>query len=253
MQKPPISETEIEARIAPHLDELLKLWWAEQGAIKTRDLALMASVLLFPREQALRVLDLCCGPGDAGRAVHGEFPNAHVDGIDRDAFLAAICRSVNRKKGIPGKTVVRDLTEQRWNSDLSGEYDVVATVNALHWFTPVDAGTLVREIHGLLRDGGVFLFAEPVFAESPFAAGFETWKAAQPPRYTREAWERFWSRATDVLGYDPVALWGPRPTGRLGDGGITVAGWIALLRSAGFGRCDVLLRDADQAIVAALR
>jgi hypothetical protein len=34
MQPPPISQAEIDARIANHIDELLALWWAEQGASK---------------------------------------------------------------------------------------------------------------------------------------------------------------------------------------------------------------------------
>ena len=35
MQSPPISQAEIDARISPHIDELLALWWAEQGASTT--------------------------------------------------------------------------------------------------------------------------------------------------------------------------------------------------------------------------
>jgi hypothetical protein len=38
----PISQAEIEARISGHLDELLELWWAEQGVSKPRDLQLIA-------------------------------------------------------------------------------------------------------------------------------------------------------------------------------------------------------------------
>ena len=44
-----ISQAEIEARISGHLDELLELWWAEQGVSKPRDLQLIASALPFPR------------------------------------------------------------------------------------------------------------------------------------------------------------------------------------------------------------
>src|SRR5262249_55630919 len=43
MQSPPISQAEIDARIHGHIDELLELWWAEQGASKTNDLELIAS------------------------------------------------------------------------------------------------------------------------------------------------------------------------------------------------------------------
>jgi SAM-dependent methyltransferase len=253
MQAPPIGETEIEDRIAPHLDELLQLWWTEQGEGKIRELTLMASVLPFPHQEALRVLDLCCGPGDAGRAVMREYPNARVDGVDRDVFLAAMCRSVNRQMSIPGTILVRELPEEGWADELSPEYDVVTIANALHWLDAENAATLLKDAHRLLRAHGVFLLAEPVSADQPFAKGFEAWKANLPPRYTREAWERLWSRAGEILGYDPVALWGPRPAGRLGDNDMTVAGWSALLDAAGFASIDVLSRDADGVVLAALK
>ena len=59
MQAPPISQAEIDARIHDHIDELLELWWAEQGASKPKDLALNASAIHIPRSEAIRALDLC--------------------------------------------------------------------------------------------------------------------------------------------------------------------------------------------------
>ncbi len=96
------------------------------------------------------------------------------------------------------------------------------------------------------------MFAEPVAAEPPFAAGFAHWKAVQPARYSRQDRERFWSRANAILGYDHAALLGSRDMCRIDDG-LSAAGWIALARRAGFGLTDILLRDADQVIVAAVK
>src|SRR5512147_2428641 len=185
MQPPPVSQAEIDARILPHIDELLALWWAEQGVSKPNDLALIASAIPFPREQPIRVLDLCCGPGDVGRAIHKFYPGAHVDGIDRDPFFMSICRAVNQRERIPGKLVVRDLQDDGWLGELPGNYDVVATANALHWFDEGRAQRLVEDVHATLRAGGVFLLAEPASAGAPFAEGFEAWKAKQPPRYSQ--------------------------------------------------------------------
>src|SRR5690349_9621729 len=114
MQSPPISQSEIDARIHPHVDELLSLWWAEQGASKPNDLALIAAAVPFAREQSIRALDLCCGPGDVGRAIRKRYPNARVDGIDRDPFLMSICRAVNDGERIPGTLVVADLQQNGW-------------------------------------------------------------------------------------------------------------------------------------------
>ena len=111
----------------------------------------------------------------------------------------------------------------------------------------------MKDVHGALPGGGLFLLAEPACPETPFVTGFEEWKAEQPPRYARENWERFWSRANALLGYDHTTLLsGPRQVTRIGDD-MSVAGWIRLLERAGFGLIDVLLRDADQAIIGALK
>lgn len=243
--QPPISQTEIDKRISNHIDELLRLWWAEQGASKPKDLELIASVIPSPT----RVLDLCCGPGDVGRAIRRLHPNVHVDFIDRDPFLTSICR---QRDFIAGKVVVRDLNVDGWVDELAGDYDAVAVVNALHWFDAARAERIAKDVHGMLRAGGMFVIAEPVAAETPFSAGFEEWKARQPPRYSQENWKRFWFRANALLGYDHIALLGSRDAERIGDG-MTVAGWIGLLERAGFVHTDVLLRDADQVVIGAIR
>ena len=250
--KPPISQAEIEARVGPHLDELLTLWWAEQGAEKSRDLELIAEAIPFPRDQRVRVLDLCCGPGDVGRAIRRVYPGAEIDGVDRDPFLTAICKGVNQRERIPGKVVVADLGDAGWRSGLGSEYDVVATANALHWFDAARAQALLAELHGLLRKGGVLLFVEPVSAERPFSDGFARWAARQPQRYSREAWERFWTRGNAILGYDHIKLLGTRPAGRIDDE-MTVAGWLDLVRKAGLAASDVLLRDKDEVMIAAVK
>ena len=67
MQQPPIDQSQIDARISGHEQELLHLWQAEQGgAAKDRDLQIAASCIPFPRDRALRTVDLGCGPGDMG-------------------------------------------------------------------------------------------------------------------------------------------------------------------------------------------
>ena len=250
MQPPPISQADIDARIGPHADELLALWWAEQGASKPNDLELIALTIPFPREQSIRVLDLCCGPGDVGRAIRKVYPNAQVDCVDRDPLLTSICRAVNRRERIQGQLVVRDLQDDGWRDALPGPYDVVATVNSLHWFDEARAAGLVADVYGSLHSGGVFLLAEPAHTETPFATGFDAWKATRPPRYSQENWWRFWSRANSLLGYDHVALLGSRDDPRIGDD-LSVAGWMELLGRGGFELVDVLLRDADQVVLGA--
>ena len=249
----PLSLDQIQRKLSDdNLVELLQLWWAEQGAAKKRDLELIAAALPFSPQKSLSVLDLCCGPGDVGRAIQSRFPKSRIDFVDRDVFLIAICIGVNRRARISGQTFVRDLCSKHWSKGLLHQYHVVATANSLHWFHARRAAELFREVFQHLRPGGVFLFAEPACAEKRFASEFAEWKARQPARYSRENWQRFWSRSNQLLGYNHTKQLGPPDPLRINDR-MSVLGWIRLLKNSGFESVDVLLRDADEVILAAAK
>jgi SAM-dependent methyltransferase len=252
MKQPPIGQSEIDARIKDHVEELLHLWWAEQGgATKDRDLRIISACIPYPRDRALRAVDLCCGPGDLGRVIRQDYPNARVDFVDRDPLLLSICREFNRGVQMSGTYRQLDLNDESWAHDLPArEYDVIAVANAIHWLSLNRAQAVVADIHRLLDDGGTFLFAEPASPEVPFASGFDDWKTGQPARYAVENWKAFWNRANSLIGYDHTELLGSRAEGRIGDG-MTVRGWIDLVATCGFQTVDVLWRDADVVIVAA--
>src|SRR5579875_2759399 len=248
MKQPPIGQPEIDARIADHLEELVSLWRIEQGgATKDRDLQLVTSAVPFPRDRPLRILDLCCGPGDFGRVVRHAYLNADVDFVDRDPLLLSICRGYNARAGIPGSYRQLDLDDASWWRGLPADgYDVVAIVNAVHWLSVSRARAVFTDIHGLLDDGGAVLFAEPLRPEPVFAPGFEEWKRRQPPRYEPRSWKAFWERANALVGYDHTALLGSPEADRIGDG-MTLRGWVDLAQTSGFRTVDVLWRDADVA------
>ena len=120
------TQAEIEGKLrGEDLNTWLDLWHAEQGPAKPAALKLIAAAIPFPIDQSLRVLDLGCGAGDAGRAIHSRFPNARIDSVDRNEFFVALCGAVNRRDGIGGRTWVRDLSEPNWRRDLPSDYDVV--------------------------------------------------------------------------------------------------------------------------------
>jgi SAM-dependent methyltransferase len=247
-----LTQSQIEKKLSDeNLDELLDLWRTEQGAEKRRDLDLMAAAIPFFKDAALRVLDLGCGPGDVGRAVRARYPMSRIDCLDRDVFLISMCIATNRREGVSGQSFVRDLWDADWCRGLERDYDVVATANALHWLDARRVRELFKDVFRLLRPGGVFLFAEPACNEPTFAAGFAEWKSRQPSRYSRENWERFWNRANEILGYDHTKLLGSR--GSHLDEGMPVSGWVLVLREAGFESIDVLLRDADEVMLAAAK
>lgn len=252
MQQPPIDQSEIDERIEDHVEELLRLWWAEQGGpTKDRDLQIIRSSIPLPRDRALRTVDLCCGPGDLGRAIRQQYPHAQIDFVDRDPLLLSLCRGWNGRAGVPGTYRQLDLDDESWCRDLRARhYDVIAIANGLHWLSAARAKVVLADVHRLLDAGGSLFFAEPAGAEDPFAPGFDEWKARQPPRYEQGSWRAFWDRVNSLVGYDHTELMRAPEGGRIG-GAMTVRGWIDLVKRSGFQAIDVLWRDADVVIVAA--
>ena len=235
------------------LDSWLHLWHTEQGPAKPVALQLIAAAAPFPVDQALRVLDLGCGPGDAGRAIQSRFSRAQIDFIDRNEFFISLCGAVNRRARIGGRTWVRDLGQPGWRRDLPRDYDVVLAVNSVHWLSVARAAELFAEIFQSLRSGGVFLLMEPAAAAPPFAPGFKEWQKEQPSQHKYEHWRRFWSRVNDLLGYDYGFLGDPPDNqSRIGDG-LSVMQWVGLLTGAGFESTDILLRDAEKVVLASVR
>jgi SAM-dependent methyltransferase len=246
------TQAEIEDKLrGEDLNSWLDLWRKEQGPAKPAALKLIAEAIPFPVDRSLRVLDLGCGTGDAGRTIHSRFQQARIDSVDRTEFFVALCGAVNRRDGITGKTLARDLEQRDWQRDLASEYDVVVAVNSVHWFSRAKAAELFGNIFQLLRKSGVFLLMEPAGAEPPFAPGFETWKKQHPSQHDFEDWRRFWSRVKALIGYDYGFLGDPPPDNqnRIGDS-LSVMQWAALLKDAGFGSIDILLRDSEKVVFA---
>ena len=247
------TQAEIEDKLRREdLNIWLELWRAEQGPAKPGALKLIAATIPFPTGPGLRVLDVCCGTGDAGRAIHSRFRRAQVDFVDRNLFFVSLCGAVNRRDGISGRTLVRDLSEPDWRRDLASDYDVVVTVNAMQWFSLARAAQLFGDIFNSLRAGGAFLLMEPA-SESQFASGFNAWQKEQPSQHKHEDWQRFWSRVNALVGSDYGFLGSP-PDGQnqIGDG-LSVMQWVGLLTDAGFESIDILLRDPEKVVLAGVK
>ena len=251
MEIPTLAEIEDKLR-GEDLNAWLDLWHAEQGFAKPAALKLITAAIPFHIDQNLRVLDVGCGPGDAGRAIHSRFPHARVDFVDRNEFFVSLCGAVNRRDGVAGRTWVCDLSEPDWRRDLASGYDVVVAVNAIHWFSLAKAAELFGDIFESLRPGGVFLLMEPAGAAPPFAPGFAAWQKEQPSQHRYEDWRRFWSRVNALLGYDYGFLGEPDGQNRIGDG-LSAMQWAGLLTNAGFESVDILLRDAEKAVLASVK
>jgi len=249
-----VTQTQIAEKLrGEDLDEWLELWRTEQGPAKPGSLELMAAAIPFLADKNPHVLDLCCGTGDAGRVIASRFPNASIDFVDRDLFFTSLCSAANQRDGIRGRTLVRDLSEPDWRRDFQNDYDVIVAANCLHWFTIGEAPQLFVDIFELLRPGGSFLFLEPVGNEAPFATGFAAWRKTQPNQHRHQDWINFWSRVNTLLGYEYInVLSEPDEQSHIGDK-LSVMGWVELLKNAGFQSIDILLRDSEKVVSAALK
>ena len=97
------TQAEIEDKLrGEDLNIWLELWRVEQGPAKPGALQLIAASIPFATGRSLRVLDVGCGPGDAGRVIHSRFPHAQIDFVDRDLFFVSLCGAVNRRDRIRG-------------------------------------------------------------------------------------------------------------------------------------------------------
>lgn len=240
------------------LDRWLGLWEASQGgSVRNQRFELIATALPFDSSEQIDVLDMFSGPGDLGRFIQRRFSRARVDCVDRDRFLLALCAELNRRREVSTRVFERDAWDPHWRRGLDRHYHVIGATTALHWFDVARLGELIRDFHNLLRSGGVFCLVEPAAAESEFAAGLRLCAEELEPasEIQGRAWEEFWRRAIEILGYDHRTVLKTVPKGRnvIGDDGISVLGYVELLRAAGFKRIDILLRENRCVTIAAIK
>jgi hypothetical protein len=99
MRNPPLTENQIKEKLTnENLDELLHLWWTEQGAAKRRDLDLIASAIHSSPNESLLVLDLCCGPGDVGRAIRARYSSPDPRSLSEQSQSLLVTHRLPRDK-----------------------------------------------------------------------------------------------------------------------------------------------------------
>ena len=230
----------------------LARWNASQGGLtRDRRLARLVSALPLDACTAPRVLDVCCGPGDLGRAVVQRFPDVRLDGVDREPLLLALCAALHRDEGVAHTLFRRDLWDEHWSDGLATDYDAVVASTALHWFDPARLGALLRELRSMLRDGGVLAISEPIARPDWLAP-----ESASADEYDVEGtWDAFWNGAADAFGYERDDLDAtPADAGRpIGDDGLPALAYVGLLRDAGFREVDVVEAWNGDAVFAAVR
>ncbi|WUH99820.1 class I SAM-dependent methyltransferase [Spirillospora sp. NBC_00431] len=213
-----------------------------------------------------KVLDLACGTGSITDRLLRRFPGARSTGVDIDPALLTIARG-HFAGDDRVELVTADLTDPSWRDALPHRsYDAVLTATALHWLDTEPLRVLYGDVHGVLRDGGVFLNADHMVDDSTprLNAAAEAMQAARQEREQAAGaldWPNWWTEiAADPVLAGPVRrrfelLGDPRtPDGAHGAERPTTIRWhLDTLREQGFAEARQVWCSPTDALVAALR
>ncbi len=113
----------------------------------------------IPELSAERVVDIGCGPGNSTEVLHRRFPEATVLGIDNSMEMLKTAATAHPDFVFRCCDVSCELPT------LGCGYDVVFSNACLQWVP--DHPKLLRELMGLLRDGGFLAVQIPLQFEQP--------------------------------------------------------------------------------------
>jgi trans-aconitate 2-methyltransferase len=138
-----------------------------------------------PLQQAARIADLGCGPGNSTRLLVERWPAAEVLGIDSSSDMLASAR----RSGVGATWIRADIA----NWAPHGTVDLIYSNAALHWVA--GHSSLLPRLLGSVRSGGVLAIQMPRNFDAPSHALLRTAAASGP-----------WAdRLAEVLDWRPVA------------------------------------------------
>jgi SAM-dependent methyltransferase len=240
-------------------EQLLERWDAQQERyLPHREERFQTMLDVVERNvggSALRVLDLCCGPGSISRRVLDRFPDASILAVDMDPAHLELGR-----RTLDGRVewLDADLRSRDWASALEpASFDAVLSATAIHWFQPEEVVVLYRALAELLKEGGVFANADhlPVSSERVAAVSQELLDSWQEDRLAGgEDYYTYRDALRDDTTLRPLVDEGDR---RFADKPPGIAAPVAFhreaLQVAGFATADEVWRHHSDAILVAFR
>jgi SAM-dependent methyltransferase len=227
---------------------------------RERRLAALVDIVEAVGGRAPRVLDLACGTGSISRRLLERLPGARTVAVDVDPALLAIAEaSVGTDERV--RIVRADLGDPGWPA-VVGEaaFDAVVTATALHWFADPALRRLYRELHGVVRPGGVVANADEMPPATlpllgPALGELTEQRRAELLADGRPDWVGWW----DIAAADPALAPAVAERRRFFGGDhaaefVPPAEWhVTALAEAGFAESGVAWRSGIGAIVAAVR
>jgi SAM-dependent methyltransferase len=153
-------------------------WWYEawethmDGFLPARDsvLDLLCELLADLTGPAPRILEVGSGTGSLAARAVTHLPDATVVGVDLDPLLQAFGEHVLGDLGGRLRRHDADLRANDWHHGLTGEFDAVISVAALHMLGAHDTTRVLTDLGALLRPDGVLLDLDWATRRSRLAA-----------------------------------------------------------------------------------
>lgn len=207
-------------------------------------------------------LDLGSGPGSLSARLLRRFPAARCVAVDFDPVVLQIGRTALGSVGGRLRWVDARLGGPGWTRALPvRRVDVALSTTALHWLPPAPLRALYRDLHRLLRPGGLFLNGDRL-RWGRRDAGLDTIggriRKVRQRRTGRGSGHGSWDRWWRTVHRDPrlapafaeqARRHAEHPTHR----DRPVDDHLAALRAAGFRTVGFLWSDLDHRLLAARR
>jgi cyclopropane fatty-acyl-phospholipid synthase-like methyltransferase len=166
---------------------------------------LMFELADMPRDGAVHILDLGCGPGSLSFRALERYPNARIVAVDFDPVLHTMAQEVAGVRADRIQFVQVDIRQAAWWAEYDGTFDLVVSATALHWLNAEHLDEIYRRVYKALKPGGRFINSDHVASDDPqMQIRFREMKEARQRTAFQESraddWNTFWDGLARELG-----------------------------------------------------
>lgn len=119
----------------------------------------------YPRDAAIKILDLGAGTGLLAALVAQAFPRVQITLLDISGEM--LSKAQERFTSRADQARIDYHTLDYLHAEIPGRYDVVVSALSLHHSPPNDLRVVFQKIYAALADGGLFINADQVLGPTP--------------------------------------------------------------------------------------
>ncbi len=128
---------------------------------------------LVRREKPRRILDMATGTGDLAILMARRIPNARILGVDPSEGMLAEARRKISREGLDEHILLQQGAAEELHELASESFDAITVAFGVRNFDQMEAG--LRELHRLLRPGGLLVILEFSNPTNPLVTGLYRW------------------------------------------------------------------------------